>query len=402
MLMITDRKRKKKYPELKPVWIGIFIDILGFFIIIPFLPTFIFLYDTTPLMIGLLLATNAIFTFIFAPIWGRASDKLGRKPMLVICQCGTTAAFLILAFSNSLEILFLSRIVDGIFGGNFTLVKSIISDQVPPKDRGIQMTNVGVVMVLAALIGPGLGGVLSIFGIIGPGLCAAGLSVITIIVTILYLEESWPKSKRMTKVERIKEKIKLRENKTAVYLLTLWGFHTLAFMMFMITAALIMALVLGLNALEIGILLTIAGIFRAIIRFTIFMPILRFLGENRAIILGLSLSVVVFILLGFVQDVIGFILILLLFSFAASCTRGPLTAKITLAVSPKEMGKINGYSSSLDSLARIVGPLIAGFIIGFYGHFWLGLLMAAIALVAVVMSLKDIKPYTYRIQKKDN
>ena len=179
------------------------------------------LYDTTPLMIGLLLATNAIFTFIFAPIWGRASDKLGRKPMLVICQCGTTAAFLILAFSNSLEILFLSRIVDGIFGGNFTLVKSIISDKVPPKDRGIQMTNVGVVMVLAALIGPGLGGVLSIFGIIGPGLCAAGLSVITIIVTILYLEESWPKSKRMTKVERIKEKIKLRENKIEVYLLTL-------------------------------------------------------------------------------------------------------------------------------------------------------------------------------------
>ena len=92
----------------------------------------------------------------------------------------------------------------------------------------------------------------------------------------------------------------------------------------------------------------------------------------------------------------------MIFSFAASCTRGPLTAKITLSVSPKEMGKINGYSSSLDSLARIVGPLIAGFIIGFYGHFWLGLLMAAIALVAVVMSLKDIQPYTYRIQKKDN
>ena len=400
--MVTDRKRKKKYPELKPVWIGIFIDILGFFIIIPFLASFIFLYDTSPFMIGLLIATNAFFTFIFAPIWGRASDKLGRKPMLVICQFGTTAAFLIFAFSNSLEMLFFSRIVDGIFGGNFTLVKAIISDRVSPKDRGIQMTNVGVVMVLAALIGPGLGGVLSIYGVMGPGLCAAGLSVITIFVTIVYLEESWPKSKRMTKFEGIKEKVKLRENKTAVYLLTLWGFHTLGFMMFIITAAFIMALVLGLNPLEIGILLTIAGIFRAIIRFTIFIPILRFLGEKRAIILGLSLSVVAFIFLGFVHDVLGFILILLLFSFAASCTRGPLTAKITLSVSPKEMGKINGISSSLDSLARVVGPIVAGFIIGGYGHFWLGLLMAALALVAFVMNLKDIKPYTYRFQKKDN
>jgi len=394
MLMVTDRKRKKKYPELKPVWIGVFIDILGYFIIIPYLASFIFLYKTTPLMIGLLMATNALFTFLFAPIWGRASDD--------ICQFGTTAAFFILAFSNSLEMLFLSRVVDGVFGGNFTLVKAIISDRVPPKDRGIQMTNVGVVMVLASLIGPGLGGVLSIYGIMGPGLCAAGLSVITIYITIVYLEESWPKSKRMTNIEGVKEKIKLRENKIAVYLLTLWGFHTLGFMMFLITAAFIMALTLGLNPLEIGILLTIAGIFRAIIRFTIFIPILRFLGEKRTIILGLSLTVIAFILLGFVQDVVGFILVLLLFSFAGSCTRGPLTAKITLSVSPKEMGKINGYTSSLDSLSRIVGPIIAGFIIGIYGHFWLGLLMAAIAFVAFAMNIKDIKPYSYRMQEKAN
>lgn len=402
MLMILNRRKKKKYPELKPVWIGIFCDILGFFIIIPFIPTFMVLYDMSPLMIGLLLSTNAIFTFLFAPIWGRASDKLGRKPMLIICQGGTIAAFLILAFSNSLEILFLSRIVDGIFGGNFTLVKAIISDKVSPKDRGIQMANVGVVMVLASLIGPGLGGMLSIYGIKGPGLCAASISVITIIVTIVFLEESWPRSKRMTKVEMAKEKIKLRENKTAMYLLTLWGFHTLAFMMFMITAALIMALVLGLNAFEIGILLTIAGIFRAIIRFTLFKPTLRFLGENRMIILGLSLFVITFLLIGFIQDTITFIIILLLFSFAASCTRGPLTAKITLSVSPKEMGKINGYSSSLDSLARIIGPLIVGFIIGAYDHFWLGLLLTIIALIAFLMNLKEIKPFTYRIQNKEN
>jgi MFS family permease len=400
--MILNRRKKKKYPELKPVWIGIFCDILGFFIIIPFIPTFMVLYDMSPLMIGLLLSTNAIFTFLFAPIWGRASDKLGRKPMLIICQGGTIAAFLILAFSNSLEILFLSRIVDGIFGGNFTLVKAIISDKVSPKDRGIQMANVGVVMVLASLIGPGLGGMLSIYGIKGPGLCAASISVITIIVTIVFLEESWPRSKRMTKVEMAKEKIKLRENKTAMYLLTLWGFHTLAFMMFMITAALIMALVLGLNAFEIGILLTIAGIFRAIIRFTLFKPTLRFLGENRMIILGLSLFVITFLLIGFIRDTITFIIILLLFSFAASCTRGPLTAKITLSVSPKEMGKINGYSSSLDSFARIIGPLIVGFLIGAYDHFWLGLLLTIIALIAFLMNLKEIKPFTYRIQNKEN
>ncbi len=400
MLRAIDRKRKKKYPELRALWLGIFCDILGYFIIIPLIPSFIFLYDTTPFMIGILIATNALFTFIFAPVWGHASDKLGRKPMLIICQSGTTAAFIILAFSNSLELLFLSRIVDGVFGGNFTLAKAIISDNVPPKDRGIQMTNVGVVVVLAGLIGPGLGGLLSIYGIIGPGLGAAGISLITIIVTIILLKESWPHSKRTEKVKATKEKIKITKNKTAIYLLTLWGFHTLTFMMYMITMALVMALVLGLNAFEIGVILTIAGIFRAIIRFTIFKPTLRLLGEGRAIKLGLILLAITFFLIGLIRDVIGFIIILLLFSYAASCTRGPLIAKITLSVSPKEMGKINGYTSSLDSLGGIIGPLMVGFIIGVYGAFWLGLLMTCFALVAFVMNLKDITPYSYRIQNK--
>jgi len=402
MLMATERRRKKKYPELKALWIGIFCDILGYFIIIPLIPSFIFLYNTSPFMIGLLIATNALFTFIFSPIWGHASDKLGRKPMLIICQGGTTAAFLILAFSNSLEMLFLSRIVDGVFGGNFTLAKAIISDNVPPKDRGIQMANVGVVVVLAGLIGPGLGGLLSIYGIIGPGLGAAGISVVTIIVTIILLKESWPKSKRIEKIKDFKEKIKIRKNKTAMYLLTLWGFHTLTFMMYMITMALVMALVLGLNAFEIGVLLTIAGIFRAIIRFTIFKPTLRLLGEPRAIKLGLILLIITFFLIGIIRDVIGFIIIMLLFSYAASCTRGPLIAKITLSVSPKEMGKINGYTSSLDSLGGIIGPLVVGFIIGLHGAFWLGLLMTCLAVIAFIMNQKEIKPFSYKFQNKEN
>ena len=89
--MLTNRKRKKKYPELKALWLGIFCDILGYFIIIPLIPSFIHLYKTTPFMIGFLVSVNALFTFLFAPLWGNASDKLGRKPMLIICQSGTTA-----------------------------------------------------------------------------------------------------------------------------------------------------------------------------------------------------------------------------------------------------------------------------------------------------------------------
>ena len=158
--------KKTKHKELTPLWIGLFVDILGFYVIVPFLATFIIVFNTTPLVIGLVLATNALFTLAFAPIWGRLSDRFGRKPILIISQLGTFSAFLILAFANSIEILFLSRMVDGIFGGNFPMVKAIISDRVPPKDRGIQMTNIGVVHVLAGLLGPGIGGILSLIQMI--------------------------------------------------------------------------------------------------------------------------------------------------------------------------------------------------------------------------------------------
>ena len=401
MLDLMNKKSKKKYPELKALWIGVFIDILGYFLILPFLPIFMIIYNTDPFMIGLLMASNAVFTFISAPIWGKASDHLGRKPMLVICQLGTMTAFLMLAFSNSLEMLFYSRIVDGIFGGNFTLVKAYISDVVPPKDRGIQMTNVGVVLIFAGLIGPGLGGILSIFGIIGPGLAAAAMSLATTFVTIFYLQESWPKEKRILHTKKNKIKIKLRNNKNAMYMLTLWWFHTFAFMMFFITLALIIVLVLGLSAFEAGILFTIGGIFRAIIRFTLFRRMLKVLGEKKMIKLGLGLFVISFIFIGFIQDLVTYVIFTLLFSFAASCSRGPLIGKITLSVSPREMGKINGWSSSLDSLAAIFGPLVVGFIFTLYGPFWLGLLMASLSIVAFIMNFKKIEMFDFTNVKSD-
>jgi len=402
--MLLDRmntKSKKKYPELKVLWIGVFIDILGFFIILPYLPMFMIIYNTDPFMIGLLMATNAVFTFISAPIWGKASDHFGRKPMLIICQFGTMTAFLMLAFSDSLEMIFLSRMVDGIFGGNFTLVKSILSDIVPPKDRGLQMTNAGVVIIFAGLIGPGLGGILSIYGILGPGLAAAAMSFTTVCVTIFYLKESWPKEKRIKSGKQHGVKIKLRKNKNAMYMLTLWWFHTFTFMMFFITLALIIYLVLGLSVFEAGILFTIGGIFRAIIRFTLFKRMLKVLGEKRMIKIGLGLFIITFMFIGFITDVVTYLIFTLLFSFAASCSRGPLIAKITLSVSPREMGKINGWSSALDSLGQIFGPLVVGLIFGLYGHFWLGLLIGLLSIIAFIMNFKKIEMFDFTNMKSD-
>ena len=386
-------RRLFKYPNLSPLWIAVFIDIIGFSMILPMAPFIAKQFNINIFIMGIALSVNAMFSFIFGPILGKLSDKFGRKPLLLISQFGTCAGFILLAFSNSFWMIIISRVVDGVFGGNFPIAKAIIGDEVPPKDRSIQMANIGVAHVLASLIGPGLGGILfSIGGILLPGLFAAGLSIFTILITIFILEETWPKSKRQQHHDmKTKIVLKLRKNKNAMFYLTLWGFHTASFMIAMSSLSFFAEIVFGLESFEIGILLMISGIFRATIRFTLFKPTITKLGENNAIIFGMGIFLITFLTIGFSINVIMFLILILFISFAASLTRGPLNSKISQSVSPREQGKINGYSSGLDSLAQIIGPLTGTFMLGFFAPYYLSFVISSVALVPFLMSFKTIE-----------
>lgn len=392
---ITSPNNRKifKYRTLAPLWIAVFIDIIGFSMILPMAPYIADDFHLEYFLMGMILSVNAMFSFIFGPLLGKLSDKYGRKPLLLISQGGTFAGFLMLAFSNSIWMIIISRMVDGVFGGNFPIAKAIIGDEVPPKDRSIQMANVGVAHVLASLIGPAFGGVLyGLGGLLLPGLLAAGLSVFTMIITIFILKETWPKWKRHQSHElKTRIVIKISKNKSAMFYLTLFGFHSVSFMIAMSSLALFAKIVFGMEASEIGILLMISGIFRATIRFTLFKPAINKLGENRAILLGLGMFLVSFLIVGFSISVIMFFILILVISFAASLTRGPLNSKISQSVSPREQGKINGYSSGLDSFAQIIGPLMGYSMLNFFAPFSLSFVIGAIALVPFLMGFKKIE-----------
>jgi len=391
---MTENNNRKlfKYRMLTPLWIAIFIDVLGFTIFFPMVGFFSDLFNTSMTMIGLIFSVNAMFGFVFGPILAKLSDKYGRRPLLLISQFGTCLAFILTAFSNTIWMLFLARMIDGMFGGNFPIAKAIISDKVPPKDRGIQMANVGIAHVLASLIGPGIGGVLfTWFGLLGPGLFAAGLTVITIIVTLIMLEETWPKEKRIQPREsKIEVLPKLINNKSALSILALWAFHTTSFTIVMSTLSFFSVSVLNLTAIDISILFMTSGIFRAGIRFTLFKPTIRKLGEDNAIRLGLAIFLVCFFLVGFSTNIFSIFILFMFISFAASLTRGPMNSKISQTVSPKEQGKINGLSSALDSLAQIIGPLLGPFILDTLPPYWLGIVVAIIAFPALVISFQKI------------
>ncbi|MFX1361408.1 MAG: MFS transporter, partial [Promethearchaeota archaeon] len=185
--------------------------------------------------------------------------------------------------------------------------------------------------------------------------------------------------------------IKIRKNKAAMFYLTLFGFHTASFMIAMASLSFFAEIVFGMEAPEIGILLMISGIFRATIRFTLFKPAINKLGENNAILVGLGIFLVSFFIVGFSVSVIMFFILILFISFAASLTRGPLNSKISQSVSPREQGKINGYSSGLDSFAQIIGPLIGTFMLNYFAPFFLSFVIGSIALVPFIMSFEKIE-----------
>lgn len=395
MSQIIKRTIRLDYAELIPLWIAVFVDILGFSILIPFLPFFSQEYGASAWQIGLLLSTNAMFGFFSGPIWGSLSDRYGRKPMLLISQVGTLVGFLMLAFSKSLPMLYASRIVDGIFGGNFPIAKAVIGDVVPPQERSRHMSNIGVAHVLASLVGPGLGGLLSEWGILAPGLLSAALTCITITVTFRYLRESNPPERRSQTKEAADQvstnSRSIWRNSSARHLLIQWGLHTMSFSLYISCIALFANLLLGLDSKEMGFLLMAAGVVRVLVRFLVFIPLLERLGDRKTSMLGLGIFVVIYMLLGFVRNQFQFALVLCTVSFAAACTRGVLTGFLSRAVKPWEQGKAMGTSASLDSFAQITGPLVGGVILG-SPHLWMyGGLASVFALGAFLMSLKRLE-----------
>ncbi len=153
------------------------------------------------------------------------------------------------------------------------------------------------------------------------------------------------------------------QNGVARFLLVQWGFHTLSFMVFMSNISLFGNLKLGLNAGEMGRLLMMAGIVRVFVRFAIFVPLRRRLGDRNTSLLGLATFVPTYLLLGLVTDQLQFAMSLTLVSFGAACSRGILNSFLSRSVKPSEQGTAMGLSASLDSFAQIMGPLIGGFVL---------------------------------------
>jgi MFS transporter, DHA1 family, tetracycline resistance protein len=398
------KTKERKYPQLVPLWMGVFSDIIGFSLLITVYPSIALAWNLTPLQAGFVMAINGLFSFLSAPIWGRMSDKFGRKPMLLISQFGTFLGFMILAFSPNFTWVIISRVVDGIFGGNFPISKAIINDIVKPKDLAREMTTIGVAHNFANLFGPAVGGILFKYtGLIGPGLAAAATSIVTFAVTWVMLKESAPAKVgilpqsiyQLSSDNNVKPPIdsdehpKWYKNKPLVGSLFILGFSSLGFMTLVSNFSMFGLLKFSLDSQSMGIFLAFSAILQIIIRYTVYMPALRKFGVFDMVIVGFGLYLIEFTLLAFIEKIWHFAFILLLSTVATSSTRGGVNSFIGTFAAPHERGKVQGIATSLDTFAQILGPIMGGTVLTYLDLEYFGSVSFIFMLISLILLLSS-------------
>jgi DHA1 family tetracycline resistance protein-like MFS transporter len=403
-------ENKNKYSQLNPLWISVFVDILGFSIILPFLPFFIAEFNASPAIIGFLLSSNAIFGFIFGPILSKLSDKYGRKPMMLISLGGTFVGFIILILSNNIIVLLISRIIDGIFSGQFPIARSVIGDVVSPEDRPKQMTNIGITFGLAFLIGPAIGGLLSSFGFIGPGIIATILTGFSLVYTAIYLKESLPTNLKTSILNEkmleipvvpivVKESSSIWKNNKTIILLIQYSFIAISGGILQTTFSLFAGIRLGLEPFVVGILLTLLGVYQIIFRLLLFNRLREKIGDPITAIVGLATYILPYFLLAFVSQVWELMIILGFISFAGSMSQGIITGFISRSVDNRNQGKVMGISTGIDNLAQIIGPIAGGLLLSLSGNLPYALVLSLLSVFPFIIGFKVLK-FGYDNRKK--
>src|SRR5437879_12585254 len=177
---------------LLPIFLIVMVDVLGLTIILPLLPFYAERLGASPTVVGLLVSTYAACQLVAGPVLGQISDRVGRRPLLLVSQMGTFAGFLVLAYAQTLWVVFLARVIDGSTAGNLSLAQAYISDVTLPEERAKSFGMIGIAFGTGFLIGPAISGYLAKFDYRDPIFAAAGLSATSILATYFLLPSVAP------------------------------------------------------------------------------------------------------------------------------------------------------------------------------------------------------------------
>ena len=389
----------KKSP-LAVLFVTIFIDLLGFGLIIPILPTYSKELGATDLQVGLLAGSYSLMTFLFAPFWGTLSDRIGRRPVILFSITITGLAYLLFSHSNTIFLIMLSRILAGLGSANISAAQAYIADITTPENRAKNMGMIGAAFGLGFIFGPPVGGFLKgNYGIEMVGYVAASFSAVNLLMAYFSLPESLKEKNKLKKFTFRPVGDTIRELKKPVIseLFTINFIFVAAFSMMQMTAALLWREQYGLDVKQIGYMFMYIGILSAIVQGGLVGKLNKMFGERKLLIIGNVFMAIGLVMLPFAPkdffllvDMTGLACV----AMANGCLSPSVTSLLSQVADKKEQGRVLGMNQSFGSLARVVGPVIGGLLYGLNYHspYIMGAFLMVIALaVANVLVNQKLK-----------
>jgi len=393
---------------LASILLVVFIDLLGFSLILPLLPYYAETFKASELITGLLIASYAAAQLLGAPILGRLSDRFGRRPVLLASVFGTFLGFLLLGFANTLWMLFAARIIDGVTGGNLSIAQAYITDVTDAKNRAKGLGLIGAAFGIGFIIGPVTGGFLSQWGYNVPAFFAAALSFLNLLLIYFWLPESLTTERRATLREQNRPAVTLsallgalKRPFTGPLLITRF-FFGLAFATFQTIFSLYALQRFNLSATQTGYILTYIGVLAVITQGFLVGRISSMMREDVLIVACVGLMALSLAGWALAPSILILLVIMVPTSFAGGMLNTMLSSTLTKAVAPQEIGGTLGLSASIESSTRIIAPIAGGALlqnVGAWAPGMAGAMMMVGLFIFVWLTIYN-HPIAYEIRQK--
>jgi len=348
------------------ILVTVFIDLIGFGMVIPILPFYAEIFHATPLEIGLLQSIYSWMQFFFAPVLGRLSDRYGRRPILLISLIGSAVGYFVIGLAETLTIVFVGRVLSGITGASISTAQAYIADVTTRENRAKGMGLFGAMFGLGFILGPAMAGILSKFGVHVPFYFAAVLSIVNAVALYFFLPETVKPGatnevRSANRIAMLFESLREREfrvvNILYFLLITAFSIMTYAFVLFT-------AYRYGYNAEQNGYLFAFVGVISVIGQGLLFERLVRRFGEATLTSIGCTMMVISLFAFPFLGPQFGGLGLLLVtcavLSIGNSFASPSLTSLASKISSEEKQGSAMGIMQSGASLARAVGPMIGG------------------------------------------